>query len=173
MHNIARASLFILAVSLAGCGSEPAAEPIEQLVVKEPSDLATPPGAEEIPDDAVSEPDDAVSEEVPATESDNVMADGKAAFAQCAVCHTIDKGGPARIGPNLYGVVGTKAASAAGFQYSAAMKGSGITWTDAELDAFIAGPLKKIPGTKMASAGISDADKRAAVIAYMKDASAN
>ncbi|VAV87547.1 Cytochrome c2 [hydrothermal vent metagenome] len=166
MHNIARASLFVLAVSLAGCGSEPAAEPMEQIVVKEPSVLATLPGAGETRDNAISE-------DAPAAEGDNMITDGKAAFAQCAVCHTIDKGGPTRIGPNLHGVVGRKAASVAGFQYSSAMKSSGITWTDAELDAFIAGPLKKIPGTKMASAGIPDAAKRAAVIAYMKDASAN
>ena len=158
------APVVLLSFALSACGSDPAPEPTEQIVVKEPGG-----SNEAAAEDTATEA--AATEEVAA--GDASIADGKAAFVQCAVCHSIEKGGPAKIGPNLHGVAGRKAASVAGFQYSSAMKDSGITWTDEELDAYIAGPLKKLPGTKMASAGIQDADKRAAVIAYMKDASSN
>lgn len=158
------ASVVILSMALAACGSEPAPEPTEQIVVKEPG--AAPEAASDAPAaEAVSE--------TPAASDDDMIAEGKAAFAQCAVCHSVEKGAPAKIGPNLHGVAGKTAASVAGFQYSPAMKDSGITWTDAELDSFITSPMKKLPGTKMASAGIADAGKRAAVIAYIKDASSN
>ncbi|OSZ72575.1 cytochrome c family protein [Sphingomonas sp. IBVSS1] len=92
---------------------------------------------------------------------------GEKAFLQCKTCHSV-VAGQNRIGPSLAGVVGRKSASVAGFSYSPAMKGKGISWTEANLDAYLAKPSAYVPGTKMAFAGIADAGKRNDVIAYLK-----
>jgi cytochrome c len=97
---------------------------------------------------------------------------GKDAFASCAACHNLTKGAAAKLGPNLYGVIGRKAGGGDGYSYSNAIKASGITWTEADLDAFIASPTTKIPGTKMGAGAVQDAAKRAAIIAYIKEESA-
>ncbi len=93
-------------------------------------------------------------------------ANGAKLFAQCKVCHTIvaNKNG---VGPSLKGVVGRKAGTLAGFSYSPAMKGSGLSWNAATLDSYLKGPMKKVPGTKMAFAGIANDKNRADVIAYL------
>ncbi len=96
---------------------------------------------------------------------------GKLVFAQCAVCHKIDKSGKNGIGPNLYGVVGRTAASVAGFTYSPALIKLKQPWTVQRLDAFIARPSSAVPGTRMPFAGVSDPAKREDVIAYMVAAS--
>lgn len=101
----------------------------------------------------------------------NDTATGEKEVKKCAACHTFDKGGPNKVGPNLYGVVGRGIASHAGFTYSAAMSATKGTWDYAQLDHFINKPAKHIPGTKMAFAGIGDATKRAAVIAYLRSLS--
>ncbi len=93
---------------------------------------------------------------------------GKTVFARCAICHTVQKGGPNGIGPNLFGVVGRKAASLASFSYSGALKSSGITWTPDKLKVWIGGPARLVPGTKMAFGGISNASQVADVIAYLQ-----
>ncbi|MBI3678179.1 MAG: cytochrome c family protein [Proteobacteria bacterium] len=93
---------------------------------------------------------------------------GKSVFARCAICHTVVKGGPNGIGPNIFGVVGRKAGSAPNFNYSAAMKSSGITWMADKLDAYITHPGQTVPGNRMAFAGISNAQQRADVIAYLQ-----
>jgi cytochrome c len=92
---------------------------------------------------------------------------GQATARQCAACHTVEKGGPNRVGPNLYGVVGRPRASEPGFNYSAAMKAKGGTWTFGELNAFLANPRGFIPGTNMTFAGLSRGQQRADVIDYL------
>jgi cytochrome c len=92
---------------------------------------------------------------------------GKAVFARCAICHNVEKDGGNGVGPNLFGITGRKAASVDGFNYSGPMKASGITWTDDNLEKWIAGPAKMIPGTKMAFGGISSKGQIADVIAYL------
>jgi len=92
---------------------------------------------------------------------------GKAIFSRCAACHTVVKGGPNGIGPNLFGVVGRRAGSAKDFSYSAALKASGIAWNAAKLDKWIEHPAALVPGKRMAFAGISDAGQRADLIAYL------
>lgn len=89
------------------------------------------------------------------------------AFNACRACHSVDKGGKNGIGPNLNGVAGRSAASAPGFGYSPALKGAKLTWDDQTLDAFLAAPAKKVPGTRMPIA-TPDPAKRAAIIAYLK-----
>ncbi|HJT41265.1 MAG TPA: cytochrome c family protein [Sphingobium sp.] len=92
---------------------------------------------------------------------------GKAKTQLCASCHDFTQGGPNRIGPNLWGVVGRGVASHAGFAYSPAMKGHGGTWGYADLFEFLGSPARDVPGTKMGFAGLRKPEDRAAVIKYL------
>jgi len=93
-------------------------------------------------------------------------ANGAKLFAQCKICHSVEPGKNG-LGPSLHDVVGRKAGTEAGFTYSPAMKNSGLTWTDAELSEYLRAPMKLVPGTKMAFAGIANDKDRADVIAYL------
>jgi cytochrome c len=100
----------------------------------------------------------------------NAAGDAKAGaqvFKRCAVCHTNDKGGGDGLGPNLFGVVGRKAASRPGFAYSAPLQKSGIVWNEAMLTKWAAGPARVVPGTKMMFAGITSKKQQADVAAYL------
>ena len=92
---------------------------------------------------------------------------GKTIFARCSICHTVQKGGANGLGPNLFGVVGRKAATAPNFAFSSALKNSGITWTPDKLKAWVSGPARLVPGTKMAFAGIANPKQIDDVIAYL------
>ncbi|MCC7274350.1 MAG: cytochrome c family protein [Alphaproteobacteria bacterium] len=98
-------------------------------------------------------------------------ADPKAGETQakkCLACHTLNQGGPNRVGPNLWNIVGAKHGHAAGFAYSAAIKDKPGDWNYEELNAFISSPKTYAPGTKMAFVGIPKAEDRAALIAYLR-----
>jgi len=85
----------------------------------------------------------------------------------CGVCHTAEKGAPNKIGPNLFGVVGRKSATAPGYMYSPAMMKAGLTWDVPTLQVYLMGPQKKVPGTKMGFPGFSDPMDEADAIAYL------
>jgi cytochrome c len=94
---------------------------------------------------------------------------GERAFnQQCKACHTVEKGGASTIGPNLFGVVGRKAGTETGFEFSDAMKKSGITWNEASLGDYLKDPKAKVPDGKMAFAGLKRPAQLADVIAYLK-----
>jgi len=95
---------------------------------------------------------------------------GKLLFLQCGACHAITPGAPAKVGPNLSGVVGRKSGSAEGFHYSAAMAKAGWTWDEATIDKWLTGPAKLVPGTTMLFPGLPKPEDRKAVIAYLKKA---
>ncbi|MCY1670230.1 c-type cytochrome [Novosphingobium sp. SL115] len=104
--------------------------------------------------------------DAPATSTTSAAAT-PAVFAMCKSCHSPEKG-KNMVGPSLFGVFGTKAGEVAGFNFSPAMKASGLTWDEATLDEYLAGPMKKVPGTKMTYAGQPDAAKRKELIEYIK-----
>jgi cytochrome c len=95
-------------------------------------------------------------------------AKGQALTKVCATCHSFDKGGAAKVGPNLYGVVGRPKGSIAGFGYSDAMKAKGGDWSFDDINTFISNPKGFVAGTKMAFGGEADAGKRADIIAYLR-----
>jgi cytochrome c len=96
------------------------------------------------------------------------------AQTSCGPCHSFDRGGAARVGPDLYGVAGRKVASVPGFNYSAGLKAhQGENWTPGDLDSFLKSPAAFAPGTMMAFPGIvSDSDRRD-IIAYLESLNAN
>jgi len=91
---------------------------------------------------------------------------GQKLFEECAACHST-KAGESGVGPSLAGALGKKAGENPEFRFSPAMKRSGITWTQATLNDFIADPQKRVPDNRMPYAGLPDAASRADLIAYL------
>lgn len=92
---------------------------------------------------------------------------GERIAKKCTACHTVDKGGVNKVGPNLWDIVDRKPASVPGFGYSEALKGRTEIWSFEALNEFLAAPAQYLPGTKMAFPGIKQVDERAALLAYL------
>jgi len=84
------------------------------------------------------------------------VAAGKTSFNKCMACHAIGAGARNKVGPELNGLDGRKSGTAPDYSYSDANKNSGITWNEAQFKDYIKDPKAKIPGTKMAFAGIKN-----------------
>ncbi|HEY6640934.1 cytochrome c family protein [Povalibacter sp.] len=97
-------------------------------------------------------------------------ASGKRLFGQCMACHVVKADAPRMMGPNLYGVVGRKAAAVPDFAYSAAMKNSAVVWNEQELGEYLKKPAAFMPGTSMVFFGVPQDQARADIIAYLKEA---
>lgn len=126
----------------------------------------------EVPDDApaaAAAPAEPQLEPVGPLLASADVAAGQRGSRACGACHTFDKGGPNRVGPNLFGIVNAPHAHAAGFAYSDAIKAKAATpWSYEELNAFLANPKAYAPGTKMNFAGIRSVQERANLIAWMR-----
>lgn len=99
------------------------------------------------------------------------LGKGEAAFKKCAACHTIEKAGAHRQGPNLWGVVGAKVAHHGDYKYSKAMAEHGGDWNFDTLNGYLFKPARYVKGTKMTFVGIKDDAERANLIAYLRNQS--
>ena len=104
----------------------------------------------------------------PTAQAAPVADRGKTLFKRCRTCHTLEKDGRHKVGPNLFGLIGETSGQKPGFNYSKAMKASGLVWTEENLSSYIERPAKFIPGNTMAFPGIRKPEDRALLIAYLK-----
>ncbi|KRR21464.1 cytochrome C [Bradyrhizobium lablabi] len=95
-------------------------------------------------------------------------AAGEKVFVVCKACHQIGEGAKNGVGPALNGLIGRNAGSVPGYSYSAANKGSGLTWDEATFREYIKDPKAKIPGTKMIYPGLKDEQRTSDLIAFLK-----
>jgi cytochrome c len=158
---------------LAGCGpSQPPATtqttPAAESAATAPAPEAAAPAA--VADAAAQEaPAGAVTLAVNGPDGQPLMGDparGERVFAVCRSCHSVEPGSNG-IGPSLHGIMGRVAGTVEGFNYSAANRNSGITWTDEQLFAYLERPSAVVPGTTMAFAGLRQPQQRADLIAYL------
>ncbi len=151
-----------LVAAISGC-SKPGPSPSDQA-----ASSASPPAAA---DPATQPGGGRIKLDIKLASGEVVYGDpaaGKTVFNQCVACHSSDAG-VNRVGPSLHAVVGRPAGAIPGFHYSAANKGSGLSWTEQELYAYLENPQKIVPGTYMTFEGLKDPQKRADVIAYLEE----
>lgn len=95
-------------------------------------------------------------------------AAGAKTFTACKACHQIGENAKNAVGPELNGLIGRKAGSVSGYSYSTANKDSGIIWDEPTFREYIKDPKAKLPGTKMAYAGLKDEQKVNDLVAFLK-----
>jgi cytochrome c len=100
-------------------------------------------------------------------------AAGKGSFAKCQACHAVGTGAKNKLGPVLNGLAGRKAGAAAGYQYSPALKNAGFAWDQSSFSDFLQNPKTKVPGNKMAFAGMKDKAEVASLWAYLQQFNAD
>jgi len=149
MRNLAW--IAVLTVTLVACGG-----PEESAA---PADAGAPPPA-------AAEPE-------PAPDMDALLASadlkrGETLYFQCRACHTMNDGGPNKVGPNLWGMFGRKAGQAAGFAYSDAVTNSDIVWTAETVSAWLEQPADYLPGNMMVFVGVKKPQDRANLIAFLQ-----
>lgn len=150
------ALIALAALTLTGCGQEPA-----------PDQTPTSPSAPPRPAPTAAEKA-ALLAALPAPYNAADLDNGRRVFARCRSCHTITEGGSNMTGPNLYGVFGRQAGTVPGFNYSAAMTQAGFIWDGERLDHWLENPRTFLRGTKMSFAGIPGATDRRDVVAFLK-----
>lgn len=160
------AGLALMTAACSGGGSEPAEEAA-------PGEEAAP--AEEPVAEAPAEETAAADLDPMATTDGITFASltgdagaGKVVFAQCQSCHAVEEG-VNKVGPSLAGIIGRAAGSVDGYKYSPANASSGLTWSEEQLYVYLENPQRIVPKTKMVYPGLREAQKRADVIAYLKD----
>lgn len=182
MRKIALSTLAGFAVALTACGGG-ASQDEEQVETQEAPAMtdATGADAEAAPDaqetDAAATPTPSPTPSAAASASPSPAAapapaaaaavTAPPAFALCRACHSVEPGQNG-IGPTLAGVYGAKSAHIASFDYSAAMEGAGLTWSEATLDRYLENPTGVVPGTTMSFAGVKNAAQRKAIVDYLK-----
>lgn len=100
----------------------------------------------------------------------DLVAAGEKAFNKCKACHTTEANGPDRVGPNMHGLFGRKSGTKPGFKYSEAMTKAGVTWDETTIDKYLSDPKGYVPQNRMAFPGVPKPEERAAIIAYLKQA---
>jgi cytochrome c len=108
----------------------------------------------------------------PATTDSPEYKRGRLLYIQCRACHELKAGQPNKVGPNLHGIMGARAAQVPGFTYSAALKSSNLSWDRPTFDRWLERPSGLVPGNAMAFAGIANPKDRAALITYIEIESA-
>lgn len=144
-------------LALVACGPSPAPDA--------PSPAASAPSAEERAEEIAEAQEGIAALRAPYNQADYEA--GRRAFGQCRSCHTIEAGGPNRVGPNLHGVFGRKIGTNPGFEYSAAVQAADFTWDAAQLDHWLTNPQTFLPGNRMAFAGVRNETQRRDLIAYL------
>ncbi|MDR3526357.1 MAG: cytochrome c family protein [Rhizomicrobium sp.] len=129
--------------------------------------------AVEVPEESTSQTSAAAPVAEPIPDFGTVLASadvghGKEISGRCEQCHDLSKGGPNKIGPNLWGVVGRPRASHPGFSYSSAMGAAHEPWDFAKLYVFLKAPQTDVPGTKMSFAGLRSSQDRIDLLAYLR-----
>lgn len=132
--------------ALAGCGKKEGAEAYTPVLASSPAEALAA---------------------LPAPYNGGDIVNGKAKFAPCRSCHTLNQGGPNGVGPNLFGIFGRKAGSS-DYSYSDAVKKAGFVWEAHHLDKWLSDPKGFLPGTKMTFKGYPDEKDRVDLIAYLK-----
>ena len=163
------------ALALTACGgsgdSEPAASGTPAPATQSaPAAHDTPSETEDAIEAAADEAETdmtAALAALPAPYSEADLANGRRQFRRCASCHTIAEGARNLVGPNLYGLFSRHAGELEGFNYSAAVRESGIEWSPEHLDSWLSDPRGYIPGNRMSFVGLRDANDRRDVIAYL------
>ncbi|MBY0564439.1 MAG: cytochrome c family protein [Hyphomonadaceae bacterium] len=148
-------------LAVAACG-QPEQQADTQAPASQPTTPAVAPGAR---DPAAIQ---AAIAALPAPYNEANYEAGRRVFAQCRSCHTLDAGGPNRVGPNLHGVFGREIGGVAGFNYSQAVQDADFIWDAAQLDNWLQNPQTFLPGNRMAFAGVRDETQRRDLIAYLK-----
>ena len=183
ISRIATAASLVLALAACGSSDQPSDQPTGAVAAPAetaapaamPSDTATvaaaTPTAEPTATPSASMSDAAdhkdKDKDKDSDHQDARPAGPPQAFQQCAACHSTERG-KTIIGPSLAGVYGHKAGQVPGFQFSDAMKNSGLVLNEQGLDRFLADPKGTVPGTMMALSGIKDHEQREAIIDYLK-----
>jgi cytochrome c2 len=169
------AAALVLLFAVAGCGD--AADPTDEVAPTSAAATDTPGGqaigptpgetSAPVPSSTVEPTPAATASPTPKPSATTAAVAVPAAFAGCSACH-IAAPGVNGIGPSLAGIYGDRAATVPGYDFSDAMKSSGLTWNQGTLDRYLTDPRGVVPGTKMAFGGVKDAAKRQDIINYLK-----